>query len=152
MDKASITGLLSERLRLIRAEYGFTQERMAEILGISKKTLVQIEKGRTRLGWTAAAALCAIFAESEVLQMTLGESPVEVIETAALDNLETPKSRTLGGKVWWLKLKEEGRFRLQQNVISGHFRILDGDNNRWYSSFSRDYIEEKFELLVKRYS
>jgi predicted DNA-binding protein (UPF0251 family) len=39
MQARDIVILLSERLRLVRSEYNLTQERMAEILGLSKKTL-----------------------------------------------------------------------------------------------------------------
>ncbi len=47
MDKDYITELISSKLRLIRTESRYTQEKMANVLGISKKTLVQIEKGRS---------------------------------------------------------------------------------------------------------
>lgn len=50
MDKEYITELISSKLRLIRAESGYTQEKMANVLGMSKKTLVQIEKGRSAAG------------------------------------------------------------------------------------------------------
>lgn len=33
---------------------------------------------------------------------------------------------------------EKGQFRLQQNVISQHYRILDEANFRWYSSFDKE--------------
>ena len=45
---------------------------MAAVLGISKKTLVEIEKGRSSLGWTGAAAFAAIFRESGILQAQFG--------------------------------------------------------------------------------
>lgn len=143
-----IINILSKKLKLIRTEYGFSQEKMSEVLGFSKKTLIQIEKGRNELNWTTAVALCAIFQESEVILMSLGENPVEVIRTVALKHLEPSKTKTLGGKVWWKDIKIAGGFKMQQNIVSGHYRILDCENQRWYSSFNRDYIEEKFLLLT----
>ncbi|RAZ02983.1 transcriptional regulator, partial [Klebsiella oxytoca] len=47
---------MNRQLKLVRTEYGFTQETMANVLGLSKKTLVEIEKGRSSLGWMGAAA------------------------------------------------------------------------------------------------
>ena len=59
-------------LKLVRAEYGLTQDEMAVILGISKKTLVESEKGRRTIGWTESVALTTIFAESHVIQNEFG--------------------------------------------------------------------------------
>ena len=51
MDRKSFIEEMDIHLKLVRTEYGCTQEMMARILGISKKTLVEIEKGRSSLGW-----------------------------------------------------------------------------------------------------
>ncbi len=135
MDKEQLTQIMSEKLKLIRTEKGYTQDKMAEILGISKKTLVQIEKGRIQAGWMCIVAVCALFRDSEIIQTTLGGDPVDVIEIIGRNGIDRAKERTMGGKVWWKDLVKEGRFRLQQNMISQHYRILDDSNFRWYSSF-----------------
>jgi Predicted transcriptional regulators len=44
MGKKQFVKLMDEKLKLIRTEYGLTQDKMALILGISKKTLIEIEK------------------------------------------------------------------------------------------------------------
>ncbi|WP_371326739.1 hypothetical protein [Psychrobacillus sp. OK028] len=51
----------------------------------SKKTLVQIEKGRTLSGWTNVIAVCALFRDRdcEILMSFLGGEPLEIIETIA---------------------------------------------------------------------
>ena len=67
MTKKEFAAALDSALKAVRKEYGFTQEKMAAVLGISKKTLVEIEKGRSSLGWTGAAAFAAIFRESCIL-------------------------------------------------------------------------------------
>lgn len=149
MDKQTIIEILSSKLKLIRTEYNFSQEKMAEVLGLSKKTLVQVEKDRSKLSWTAAVALCTIFRESEILQMVLGENPIEIVEIIALNNLATPKNKTMGGYIWWDDIKISEKFKLQKNKISSHYRILDNENRRWYSSFDKEYIEEKFDVLNK---
>lgn len=135
MDREEFTQVVSDTIRHIRANRNLTQDRMAEILGISKKTLVQIEKSRIHTGWTVAVACCAIFRNDETLQMALGGDPMELVDLFSAQNVATPGVKTLGGKVWWRKVAAIGNYILQHNVISHHFRILDGENRRWFSSF-----------------
>lgn len=149
MQARDIVILLSERLRLVRSEYNLTQERMAEILGLSKKTLVQVEKERSLLSWPAAVTLATIFSDSEILKVTLGGEPVELLRTVALANLPAPRERTMGGEMWWNELEIRGNFRLQQNIISGHYRIIDSLNRRWFSSFDQQFIRLKLRELTQ---
>lgn len=138
MNRDQVIELISNKFRLIRLEKGYSQEKMAEVIGISKKTLVQIEKGRTLSGWTNAVAICALFQDSEVLQSILGNEPLEVMETIAHNGINRPKEKSLGGKVWWKEIVTKGRFRLHQNLISQHYRILDDKHYRWFSSFDKE--------------
>lgn len=48
-------------------------------------------------------------------------------EEISLPNIPTP---TLGGKVFWNTLAEYNGWRLQQNMITQHCRIIDQDNVR----------------------
>lgn len=137
MDKEQIIRMISEKMKLIRDEKGYTQDKMAEILGISKKTLVQIEKGRIQASWTTVVAVCALFRDSQIIQTALGGDPLDIIEIIGRNGIDRAKERTMGGKVWWKDLQRKGKFRLQQNVISQHYRILDEANFRWYSSFDK---------------
>ncbi|KYD05658.1 helix-turn-helix transcriptional regulator [Bacillus atrophaeus] len=147
MDQDYMIELVSSKMRLIRMERGYTQEKMSEVLGISKKTLVQIEKERTLAGWAHVVAVCALFKNSEALQSVLGDEPLEVIETVAHRSIDRPKGKTMGGKVWWREMKAKGDFRLQQNLISQHYRILDSYDDLWFSTFEkRDAIERLDEL------
>ncbi|MBH0349600.1 helix-turn-helix transcriptional regulator [Bacillus sp. BD59S] len=148
MDKETVINLISKNVRLIRLEKGYSQEEMATVLGISKKTLVQVEKERTSIGWTNAVVVCALFKDSQVLKHSLGEEPFEVIEILAHDNMNTPKVKTLGGKMFWNEIAKKGKFRVQQNVISQHFRILDDNDYRWYSTFEEDEVMNHFHELV----
>ena len=145
MQKEEIIQILSKKIKLVRTESDYSQELMAEILGISKKTLVQIEKGRIQASWTVIVALCSLFRESEIIQNTLGGDPLDILQVVAHQSYDTPKERTLGGKIWWTDVEHLGYFRLQKNVVSGHYRILDDDNRRWYSSF--DEMEVKNKLM-----
>ncbi len=147
MDKEYFTKLISNKMKLVRTEQGFSQDKMAEILGISKKTLVQIEKGRTTANWTTTVAFCALFNQSELLVSVIGDNPVEFIQLIAKNIDDTSKEKTMGGKIWWREIKVKGNFRLQQNLISNHYRILDEDNFRWFSSFEEDEAMQKLEEL-----
>lgn len=150
MEKEDLIKVLSIKLKLIRTESGYTQDRMAEVLGISKKTLVQIEKGRAKGSWTCMVALCALFRDSEVLQSILGDAPLEVIEIVAHDSLERPKDKTLGGKVWWKDVEVTNGYRIQQNMVSQHYRIIDDENYRWFSSFDIEETNARFKELLRR--
>ncbi|PKM82745.1 MAG: transcriptional regulator [Firmicutes bacterium HGW-Firmicutes-14] len=147
MDRENLIKLISEKMKLVRTEADFTQDHMAEILGISKKTLVQIEKQRITANWTTVAAFCSLFRDSQLLQSVLGGDPLEVVSIVAFEHYEGPLEKTMGGKVWWREIKNKGRFRLQQNLISKHYRILDEFDRRWSSSFDEDYINKRLREL-----
>lgn len=150
MDKQQIIETLSRKLKLVRVESGYTQDQMAEILGISKKTLVQIEKERILAGWTNVVALCALFRDSQVIQSDMGGDPLEVIETIAHNGFERRSNdKTFGGKIWWEELEKKGSFRLQQNLISRHYRVLDNYDYRWFSSFDKEEALNRFEDLSR---
>lgn len=150
MDRDYVITMVSEKLKLIRTENDYTQEKMAEVIGISKKTLVQIEKGRISAGWTTTVAICALFRDSSILQHAFGGDPLEVIELSAHDMISRPKEKTMGGYVWWRNLEEENGFRLQQNILSKHYRILGEENYRLFSSFDKQSIIDKWLIITKK--
>ncbi|MEG9299025.1 helix-turn-helix domain-containing protein [Mangrovibacillus sp. Mu-81] len=147
MTKEEIILIISEKLRLIRTEADYTQDKMANVIGLSKKTLVQIEKGRIEANWTAVIAVCALFRDNETLTTSLGGEPLEVIETIAREGIDYRKEKTLGGKVWWKEIDRNEGFILQQNLFSKHFRILDHDDYRIYSSFDEESSKSRFNEI-----
>ncbi len=147
MNKTEFVSVVWDKFKLVRVERNYTQEEMAEILGISKKTLVQIEKGRVSPGWTTTIALCSIFRNSEILQSSLGGDPLELLEIISHTNELRPKESTMGGKIWWVNVIEEKSFLLQQNMITQHYRIIDSDHRRWFSTFDLDIAKTKFQIL-----
>lgn len=149
MNREMITQIVSESLKLIRTENDYTQDKMAEILGISKKTLVQIEKGRILANWTTAIAICALFRNSMTLQNQIGGDPMEVIELTVHDVIVCTKEKTMGGYIWWRDIAEHRGLRLQQNHLSKHFRILDEENYRLISTFDERVALEKWHDIIK---
>jgi DNA-binding XRE family transcriptional regulator len=149
MNREEIIRLVYDKLRLIRTEAGYTQDKMAEIIGVSKKTLVQIEKGRVLAGWSTVVSICALFRETETVQNLFGSEPLEVLETVAREGVDYRRMKTLGGRIWWKDLSRKNDFILQQNILSKHFRILDNKNHRIYSSFDEKMTKIRFKELTK---
>lgn len=141
---------VSLKLKLIRTENLLTQEKMAEFLHISKKTLVEIEKGRGLLTFACAALTVLLFEDSLIVDSILGRDALESIKSMTFDEFEHHPPKTMGGKIWWGVLQEEGSYVLQQNIISSHYRILDCLNCRIFSTFNEKLAQEKFKLLIKK--
>ena len=55
--------------------------------------------------------------------------------------------KTMGGKVWWRTVERMGDFRIQQNIISQHYRALDGEDGRVCSSFDLEQIRKQLREL-----
>ncbi|MTI69590.1 MAG: transcriptional regulator [Firmicutes bacterium] len=149
MDRSEFIKKIDSKLKLIRNENDFTQDKMAEIIGVCKKTLVQIEKGRTSIGWTGAVAVCTIFKDSEILQMTLGGDSQDIILSLAFNKYEESYKNTMGGKIWWKDIDIRDNFKIQQNIVSKHFRILDDKDRRVCFSFDEQYIKKRLEELCE---
>lgn len=150
MTRDEIIESVSEKIRLIRMEADYTQDKMADIIGLSKKTLVQIEKGRVLAGWSTVVTVCALFRESETVRYIFGNDPIEVLETVGRERIDIRKERTLGGKVWWREINRKDGYILQQNMISQHFRIIDNDSYRIFSSFDEDVAMKRFQELKRK--
>ncbi|MFD2170428.1 helix-turn-helix transcriptional regulator [Tumebacillus lipolyticus] len=148
MEQAMLDEMVSERARLIRSEADLTQERFAAIIGISKKTLVEVEKGRKTFGFTTAVAVCVLFRDGEIIRNLFGDAVLEVIDLSAKRSAPRPKLRTLGGLVFWKVIEETGHFRVQHNRVTGHYRIIDSNNYRHFYSYELDEIHKRLEELV----
>ena len=147
MTRESFIAELDRQVKLVRTEYGFTQDVMAKVLGMSKKTLVEIEKGRASLGWTGAVALCTIFSDSQVLSGLLGGEAGDMVRALAFQDLRPRYPRTMGGRVWWRFVETVGPYTIQQNLISQHYRALDQEDGRVCSSFDLDDVRTHLQEL-----
>lgn len=148
MERKQFINLMDEKLKLIRTEYGLSQDKMAAILGISKKTLIEIEKDRKSLGWTNSVALASIFSDSTIIRDAIGEDVSGFIIALAFRNMEVDYPKTWGGKVWWKTITENRGYRIQQNMFSRHYRLLDQENRRMYASFSLTETENVLEKIM----
>lgn len=150
MNQQELIEVVSQKMRLIRLENEFSQEEMSKILGLSKKTLIQIEKGRAEASWNVAVTCVALFEQSEILQNGLGDDPLEVVRLVTFNNIDQASAKTMGGKVWWKELEKRGAYKLQQNVVSQHFRIIDEANYRWFSSFDEEEAKLHLNTLERK--
>lgn len=151
MTRETFVANMDRQVKLVRTEYGFTQDVMARVLGISKKTLVEIEKGRSSLGWTGSVALCTIFSGSQVLSGLLGGEAGDMLRALAFQDLKPVYPKTMGGKVWWRFVETIGSYTIQQNLISQHYRALDHEDGRVCSSFDLEEIRSRLAELEVSY-
>ena len=149
MTREELIELITTKMKLIRTEANYTQDRMAHVIGISKKTLVQIEKGRLQPNWTTIVTICALFREQDVLTNLLGGDALELAEVLAREEIDHRKEKTMGRKIWWNTIKQDESLTLQQNLISKHLRIVDDEQYRLYSSFNEEEAFTRFKELVE---
>jgi DNA-binding XRE family transcriptional regulator len=141
--------MVSERAKLIRTEADITQDRMAEMLGISKKTLIEVEKGRKTFGFTSAALMIVLFRNGEIIQNLFGGSPLEVIDLAADVSIRKPWYKTMGGPVFWKEILKSGGFFLQYNWVTTHYRIIDETKYLHFYSYDEAEVKMRLSELVK---
>jgi DNA-binding XRE family transcriptional regulator len=145
MDRTEFIAICDSEVKLVRVEHGFSQEKMASVLGLSKKTLVEIEKGRRTLGWMGSVVLCTIFANSEVLSGVFGGSPTDIILALAFEGRQLNYPKMTGMRIWWSVLMENEYYVIQQNILSQHYRLLDKEGQRIASSFDIDDLLPIFQ-------
>lgn len=150
MTRAEFVTDVDGLAKLVRTEYDLTQEKMALLMGISKKTLVEIEKGRSSLGWSGAVTLCTLFSDSQVLQNRFGGELSDMLKALAFEGFVRKPRPTMGGRVWWNDLRSANGFRLQQNIVSQHYRILDGQDGRLFSTFDKAEAEAFWALYCEK--
>ena len=141
---------MDRQVKLVRTEFGLTQDAMARVLGLSKKTLVEIEKGRSSLGWMGAVALATLFSDSQILDRLLGGEAGDMVRALAFSDAKPVYPRTMGGKVWWRTVETVGSYRIQQNLISQHYRALDREDGRVCSSFDLEEVRQRLRELEGR--
>ncbi len=60
------------------------------------------------------------------------------------NNVDVDYPKTWGGKVWWKAISEKKGYRIQQNMFSWHYRLLDQENRRIYASFNLEETESEY--------
>ncbi|MBQ1390027.1 MAG: transcriptional regulator [Clostridia bacterium] len=144
MTRNEFIQICNQSVKSVRGEFSFSQEKMSNALGISKKTLVEIEKGRSSLGWSGSVTLCSVFGESRIICAAFGSDVVDTIRKIAFENAQINIHHANSTRIWWNTVYQYGGFIIEQNIVSQHYRLLSPDNVVLASSF--DYNELILEL------
>lgn len=67
----------------------------------------------------------------------------ELVRALAFQNLRPSYPKTMGGKVWWRFVETLGPYTIQQNLLSQHYRALDPEDGRVFSSFDLEEIRQQ---------
>ncbi len=150
MDRDQFVSVCNSKLKLVRTEFSFSQEKMALMVGISKKTLVEIEKGRSSLGWSGSVVLCSVFSESEILNDTFSTNPIELLKSIAFENSEPIYKRANNYRIWWQSVLETDNYTIEQNIVSQHYRLLTKNNEVVASSFNIEDLKKLIKAIPHR--
>lgn len=142
MNREELIEICNRKVKFVRTEFSFSQEKMAVVLGISKKTLVEIEKGRSSLGWTGSVAFCTIFEDSQTLIETFQGRVKQIILDNAFEGCDQKMQAYLGLGIWWHVVRESEKHIIYQNVISQHYRLVSKDGVVMGSSFELEELEK----------
>ncbi|KKK35873.1 MULTISPECIES: XRE family transcriptional regulator XdrA [Salinicoccus] len=144
MDKQDFTEILQSKFKMVRTEAGYTQDSMSHTIGLSKKTLVQIEKERILPNWTTCISLCALFRESEVLTNTFGGDPLELAQVISRGHCVYPNYEAEA--VYWEEIERKNGYSLEFNKSNNIYRVIDPDNHPVHAS----YIEREIRTFFMR--
>jgi len=149
MTRTDFTEKMQQLEPAVRAEFDLTQDKMATAIGVSKKTLVEMEKRRISMGWSQAVALACVFSASQILQNAFGGNPTELIPDLALTGMDARKPERSFMKFWWAEIESNEYFRIEQNIITAHYRLLYG-TEKIISSFEYNTVKDQMEELTEK--
>lgn len=141
MDRDEFIKICNSKLKLVRTEFSFSQDKMAVMMGVSKKTLVEIEKGRSSLGWSGSVVLCTVFIESQILRDAFPENTLDIIHTIAFESSEPEYHHAHAHSIWWQTIMQNDDYILEQNIVSQHYRIINKNLEVIASSFNIDDLK-----------
>ncbi|MBQ8600839.1 MAG: transcriptional regulator [Clostridia bacterium] len=143
MNREQFISLCNRKEKLVRNELGYSQEKMSVLLGLSKKTLVEIEKWRASLGWQGAVTLCTLFQNTREITLAFGNDIPALLramteEAAYLSPFESPYSK------WVTVLNKDGR-TIEQNTASQLYRLRE-KGETVASSFELAELRKRVDL------
>lgn len=145
MDREAFTKVIQSKFKIIRTEAGYTQDSMSQTVGLSKKTLVQIEKERIIPNWTTCVSICALFRDSDTLTSTFGGDPLELAQVLSRGNAFYPDY--LKESLYWETVEEKEGWTLQRNKMNDLHRVLNQENRPVHASYlerqSITYFKQK---------
>ncbi|GGI40623.1 XRE family transcriptional regulator XdrA [Mammaliicoccus stepanovicii] len=143
MDKQTFTEIIQTKFKMVRIEAGYTQDTMANTVGLSKKTLVQIEKERVLPNWTTCVSICALFRDSDVLNTTFGCDPLEVIQIISRHHCAYPNHDNTSD-IYWVTIDSKAGYTLQSNKKSDLYRVLNEERQPIFGTAKNREAETYF--------
>ncbi len=125
MTREAFILLCDRKEKLVRNELGLSQEKMSALLGLSKKTLVEIEKWRSSLGWQGAVTLCTLFQNTREIALTFGTDIPALLRAmsegaAYLQPVQSPYAV-------WNPILQLGSRTIEQDSASQLYRLREGE-------------------------
>ena len=72
----------------------------------------------------------------------------DMIRAIAFNGVRVTYPATMGGRVWWRQIEDHNGYRIQQNILSQHYRLLDPYDGRMLSSYDLEEIHRYMRQLA----
>ncbi len=123
MTKETFIALCNRKVKLVRLELGYSQQTMCQLLGLSKKTLIEIEKWRASLGFQGAVALCVLFQHTREITLTFGPDIDTLLQALCGKGFMRPPFSS--PYALWIKIMEKDGCVIEQNNASQLYRLQE---------------------------
>ena len=143
MTRESFIALCDRKEKLVRNELGYSQEKMSTLLGVSKKTLVEIEKWRSSLGWQGAVTLCTLFANTREITLTFGTDIPALLQAMTAEAAYLPKFESPYAA--WISILQLDDCIIEQNSASQLYRLRKGTDTLG-ASFELAELRKRCEI------
>ncbi|WP_051189121.1 helix-turn-helix transcriptional regulator [Halalkalibacillus halophilus] len=149
MNEKTVSVAVSSKIKLVRVDLQYTQEEMANMIGISKKTLIQIEKRRQVANWSIVVTFVSLFNDHPIVQHALGEfNPIELIQLITRDEINFENKEVNPNVMYWNHIKEKQGYRLEQNHLNQTYRVVDQNLKLFYRSINYENTKRYFANLM----
>lgn len=95
--KSNLVEVMAENLTMFRAKLDLTQAELAEIVGISRYTLISIEKKQRKMTWNTFLSLLLVFSKNESTNILLETVGIYNDELNDFLNLKSMSHETMRG-------------------------------------------------------
>lgn len=152
LEKEEFISKATSIIKEVRLSMSLSQNVMSELIGISKKTYVQIEMHRRRLSWPEAVSFCSCFKNNKIVLGIFKEDPTSIAENLTKDEIDSfekncPKS------YWWIEVSHGKEFFIHQNIITGQYKIVDLNGDTILVSNNvdliKDFIKNNVEIKLQ---
>ena len=86
-ERQKLAKILAKNLKMYRNACGWSQERLADIIGVTRQTVLAIENGKRDMTWTMFMAFLLLFLNNERTRNELLNSGVLTVQLREFLNL-----------------------------------------------------------------